>query len=181
METKSYIIVTNLQFSLLQNPRTYTQGYLKWLTAQRWWIEKLSLWEMDPRATKSSPQTEELSFLRGLEIKSYRMRLPWNVLTRIYNSHQHSETHLNVHRRQDKQKTIFQLSVAPKSIYFTNEDDSLNFSLESHWKDVIAEAVWTPPRPEGKKQKANSFVFWGFVSQNWNSILFYLIFFFPSC
>lgn len=38
--------------------------------------------------------------------------------------------------------------------------------------EYVAEAVWTPQRPERKKQKANPFVFWAFVSQNWNFLNF---------
>lgn len=57
---------------------------------------------MNMEAIKSFPDNEEFSFLRGLEIKSYRIRLPLNVFARVYNTHQHSEMCLSVHGRQDK-------------------------------------------------------------------------------
>lgn len=57
---------------------------------------------MNMEAIKSSPDNEEFSFLRGLEIKSYRIRLPLNVFACVYNTHQHSEMCLSVHGRQDK-------------------------------------------------------------------------------
>lgn len=113
METKSYAMLAILQFSLSQNPRVYAQVYLKWLPAQRCGLisSLCDRWTLEP--FKSFPWNEEFSFLRGLEMKSYRLRLSWSVLTCIYSSHQQSETHLSVHRRQDKQKPIFQLSIAP--------------------------------------------------------------------
>lgn len=52
-----------------------------------------------------------------------------------------------------------------------------------------AEALWIPRMPDRKRQKANSFVFWGFVSQKCNlfdfityyfSLFYYFIYFFLS-